>query len=1125
MRQEELEGGASGCVFQVKVMLPVPSETEDAEEFSFKEAGSFKARSPDAVWAEALSSQGIQCKNRLSLSKGKIVSEGDSCPTSRFGFEHCSVARRLEGLPGAGSFSKYLFVGQVGKATTWRMEEQIYIKQSNVTEKLLSRALRAREYAVAKEAHKKAKQAAAKEAAAARAEAALLKKQQQAVEAWESRYPIDDAAVVVELRVMEAPRVKELSPYAQQSLAASAGNMALRGRSTQDCVAAAMVLAEAALEEQNMMQEEGINGESQEKGINGESQEKGDDEASPEECEEGNEGKEAMAERTMLTDMSPEELSLALDSALDNGLAKMEMDAPEMANKASLPEHAPSHAAEMFEVMAFMALFSELGLFPPLQCREFILNVSNPANDTNALAGMYVPLLQSCIEASKEAGTKVPPSWGDPQVLDTFTWPELLRRWIFCGPCAPEYGKRYPKACTAATKLGEGVGGICVGPLEHLALLRLLCDGCLDYSTLRGEIERKRSSMEQVNIAWRKKQKAWEEEDACLEAQEKGLCEACGKWKIDELIGEGNVCSDACSFRLEKKKNPHAKKPKAPTKSGKQRKPADDLCVVCREYKIDPELGDHFVCGDECSATLVEERKAAEKAEEEKPEEETKAKSTVELNDEGVNQKQDVEQEGAIAGIMSQEKEDTNNGIMKKPRKALSAYMCFFRENRDSLADAGDSKTGAAKKVAAAFKALGDTEKQPFIDVAKKDKLRFQEENKEFNMKLEERQRVRATETAEYTNEASKLSLSPGEVGMDRHMNTYWWFMGALYVQPRGSFDSNPPTWSVYGEEALPALMDSLELRGIRERALHSALTAILSMGEEAYTPLTEIVKVEPVLNGDSETEATRNALGHACQVATQLSDLLPAQSKMESWDDRSTALCTQVTEADSSDQVQCLKQLGDWLLELEAAYYVCGKPGRPPKSTSFKEKSTDEATLDEADLIVLPEEDTEMMQDSASMALEAGAMDMQEASNRPTGRSLFGSSAHRESWRLECEAATKANATARLCLSANVLLMSAMAMAVRCPATFGSVKSGEGVSSAENGSKNKKAKVASSLSPSDRQQDGSRTGLINVTQKKQSRIRIRDGKPRNGMCVVCRENEAPGATVQLTFINSNRNP
>jgi len=92
-----------------------------------------------------------------------------------------------------------------------------------------------------------------------------------------------------------------------------------------------------------------------------------------------------------------------------------------------------------------------------------------------------------------------------------------------------------------------------------------------------------------------------------------------------------------------------------------------------------------------------------------------------------------------------------------------------------------------------------------------------------------------------------------------------------------------------------------------------------------------------------------------------------------------------------------------------------------------------------------------------------------------------------------------------RLALSANVLLASALAMAARCPATYGKQKEADGVSGAEN-------KKASSVSPSDRPHDAATEGgiLQVVTQKKpaKSRIRIRDGKPRNGMCVVCGENE-----------------
>ena len=82
---------------------------------------------------------------------------------------------------------------------------------------------------------------------------------------------------------------------------------------------------------------------------------------------------------------------------------------------------------------------------------------------------------------------------------------------------------------------------------------------------------------------------------------------------------------------------------------------------------------------------------------------------------------------------------------------------------------------------------------------------------------------------------------------------------------------------------------------------------------------------------------------------------------------------------------------------------------------------------------------------------------------------------------------------------------MSANGAAARCPAAFGRGKSvTEAGSHVDEPSKKKVKAVAASISPPERQQDGSRQVPCG-TQKK---LRLTGGRPRDGMCVICREYE-----------------
>ncbi|CAG9330538.1 unnamed protein product [Blepharisma stoltei] len=66
-----------------------------------------------------------------------------------------------------------------------------------------------------------------------------------------------------------------------------------------------------------------------------------------------------------------------------------------------------------------------------------------------------------------------------------------------------------------------------------------------------------------------------------------------------------------------------------------------------------------------------------------------------------------------------------------KPKKARSAYIFFCNEKRPDLDEEFKGKE-AMKKLGAMWKACSEAEKQPYADLAEKDKERYERQTKEF---------------------------------------------------------------------------------------------------------------------------------------------------------------------------------------------------------------------------------------------------------------------------------------------------------------------------------------------------------------------------------------------------------
>uniref|UniRef100_A0A914CW44 FACT complex subunit SSRP1 n=1 Tax=Acrobeloides nanus TaxID=290746 RepID=A0A914CW44_9BILA len=66
------------------------------------------------------------------------------------------------------------------------------------------------------------------------------------------------------------------------------------------------------------------------------------------------------------------------------------------------------------------------------------------------------------------------------------------------------------------------------------------------------------------------------------------------------------------------------------------------------------------------------------------------------------------------------------------PKRATTAYMIWFNENRTKIQKEGDSVADTARRAGKLWKEMGDAEKKPYDEKAKKDKERYEREMKDY---------------------------------------------------------------------------------------------------------------------------------------------------------------------------------------------------------------------------------------------------------------------------------------------------------------------------------------------------------------------------------------------------------
>lgn len=78
-----------------------------------------------------------------------------------------------------------------------------------------------------------------------------------------------------------------------------------------------------------------------------------------------------------------------------------------------------------------------------------------------------------------------------------------------------------------------------------------------------------------------------------------------------------------------------------------------------------------------------------------------------------------------------------NKEATTPPKRSSPPYLYFFNENRTKILEAnpGISFSDVAKRAGAQWRALSDSEKQPFVNLSKEAKVKYQQELEAFKQK------------------------------------------------------------------------------------------------------------------------------------------------------------------------------------------------------------------------------------------------------------------------------------------------------------------------------------------------------------------------------------------------------
>ena len=455
---------------------------------------SFHGKSPEEAWKKALPSLGETVGDRFGLLDLEVrkriegLKHSHQCTKYRYMRQDPPPGEKTKDGKGAGGKEGGAKAKKEGgKAKEKKVSDKAIKAEAAKLEKAKEKERKEREKAEREEAAKAKKEAVAlakekqKEENAlkrklAAEEAAKKRKEQEIERQWQARYPLEDLALGAEAEALRQAEEKGQSKEAGRAAAKAcveiielgysprvaleaAKTAALQMEEGSSTVEEAIDAAMAVAEETGMDFDEG--GESDgpaltappvlddeqlylrgasarmlftEKDVDGEEGKEGDEAGGKHDRwytgwiskfdTESKEGTVAFYEGEAV-DIKLPDPDFAL---LDQGKLLLPDQAPG-------PHRAATFAADCHELITFFDNFRNELTLPKGGIDVLIHALHSPASSPY-LSDLYYALLKGSMEAAQHHQMTVPLQWQGEYTLSHYTWPEVLRRWLNCGPLA-----------------------------------------------------------------------------------------------------------------------------------------------------------------------------------------------------------------------------------------------------------------------------------------------------------------------------------------------------------------------------------------------------------------------------------------------------------------------------------------------------------------------------------------------------------------------------------------------------------------------------------------------------------------------------------------------------------------
>jgi hypothetical protein len=427
----------------------------------------------------------------------KKARSGDK--SDHFGLSVLEVRRRIEGLKHADNCKHYRFIEEgpaveghkqkdksgsssKGEKKTSKGKEAVVNKAVKVKDKIekehktkekkdAAAASKKEQQLLAKEkkeeAQRKAKEEAAAKRKASAEEAAKKRKEQELEKQWQARYPIEDLALGVELEALREAENEGCDVAWQRAAAKAAVEAIERGYKSKAALYAARTVTERI--KGGISIEEAIEvGLSMADDVSPEEEKDLCPYLDPPVIDDEHIWAQGSAVRMLFSD---EEIGATTGTGTSNErwyngwLSKYDAESKQgsvsffegetvevklpdnelqllpqgplcLPHGAPMPMRASSLAADAHTLMSCVESFRGDLSLPKGNFTDLIQALYNPASGS-FLSDLYFSLLKGSMQAASHQSLTVPSQWLGESTLTPLSWPEVLRRWIICGPYAP----------------------------------------------------------------------------------------------------------------------------------------------------------------------------------------------------------------------------------------------------------------------------------------------------------------------------------------------------------------------------------------------------------------------------------------------------------------------------------------------------------------------------------------------------------------------------------------------------------------------------------------------------------------------------------------------------------------